>query len=70
MQKLNPIGTFIFFWSFIVLVVFLMYNMVIAIILVVFQEQQEKRKNLQSLVISNFMHSKDSHTNKIRQKNV
>ena len=70
MQKLNPIGTFIFFWSFIVLVVFLMYNMVIAIILVVFQEQQEKSKKLQSLVIYNFIHSKDSHADKIPKKNI
>ncbi len=56
--QINRVATIGFFWSYIIIVVFIMYNMVVAIILVVFQEQNEKRKQMKSNVISAFLMNK------------
>ena len=78
MTAVNHIATIGFFWSYIVIVVFIMYNMVVANILVVFQEQNEKRRLLKLGVISALMENMavskaskdDSDTEMVFRRNV
>lgn len=46
MRNANPIETAIFFWSFIIMILFILFNMVLAVIFNVYDEKQAEAKAL------------------------
>ena len=44
MREASPIETAVFFWSFIILILFILFNMVLAVIFNVYDEKQAEAK--------------------------